>query len=153
MQDKKKTVKFSMDMDKIEDMIDKLMESMMEKTPGEKQPLVMGFTINFNSADLPVLEELKEIEESELEKEVVAENFAVPLAEAHYFKNEVIVSFELPKEVLRKNLSVNVTEKTVSVKSKKHAFFKKIPLKQKINPKKFSSSFKNSFLELTFEKK
>ncbi len=150
----KKVIKFSMDMDKVEEMIDKLMDSMMDKFPEEKQPFVMGFTINFNSDDLPVIEELKEIEtDSETEKHLVTKNFSVLLAEAHYFPKEVLVSFELPKNISRNDLTVEIKEKTVLVKSKKFSYSKRISLKEKINPKKFSSNFNNSVLELTFIKK
>jgi len=153
-ENKKKSVKISLDMNKMEEMIDSLMDSMMDKVPNEKQPFVMGFTINFNSEDLPLIEELKEINQTKLlEQQFIPNNFPSPLAEAHYFKNEVIASFELPKKISRKDLKVNVTENSVFVKSQKHNFFRRLTLKQKINPKKFSSTFNNSFLELTFKKK
>jgi HSP20 family molecular chaperone IbpA len=154
VQDKgKKVVKFSMDLNKVEEMIDQLMDSMMEKVPAEKQPFVMGFTINFNSEDLPIIEEMNEIEDKEIEKGIVSENLSNPLAEAHYFKEEIVVSFELPKRVSRKELKVDVTESSIVVRVPKHSFKRKIFLKEKINPRKFSSSFKNAFFELTFRKK
>jgi len=147
----KKVIKFSMDMNKIEEMIDELMNSMMQRVPDEKQPFVMGFTINFNSDEIPLIEELKEIPDEVINESAVdINNF---LAEAHYFDKEVLVSFELPKNLLKKDLSVNVTEKSVLVKASKHGFSKRILLKEKINPKEFFSNFNNCFFELTFKKK
>ena len=154
MQNKgKKAIKFSMDLNKMEEMIDKLMDSMMQNIPEEKQPFVMGFTINFASGEMPVIEEMSEIEEMELEKELVSENLSNHLAEANYFRNQIVVVFELPKRISRKDLKVNVNEASVMVKSQKLDFKRKVFLKEKINPRKFSSTFRNSVLELTFMKK
>ncbi len=151
---KKKVIHFSMDMNKVEEMVDQLMDSMMEKVPAEKQPFIIGFTINFNSDELPLIEELKEFpEQKQLEKEINPKNLQKTLAEAHYFKNEILVSFELPKNVSRNDLSVDVTEKSVFVKAPKKSFFRRISLKEKIEPRNFSSSFNNSVLELIFRKK
>jgi HSP20 family molecular chaperone IbpA len=142
-----------MDMNKVEEIIDKMMDSLIQKMPEEKQPFAMGFTINFDSR-FPLIEEINEIEnEADWQKKLVARNLSGYLAEAHYFKDEVVVSFELPKKISSNDLSVEVDERKVCVKARKHNFFKKIFLKKKINPKKFSSSFKNSFLELTFKLK
>ncbi|MFH1664499.1 MAG: Hsp20/alpha crystallin family protein [archaeon] len=154
MAEKKKTVNgFSMDLDEVEEIFDKLMNSMMEKLPEEKQPFMMGFTINFGS-DVPVIEEIREIEkETELDKRFVAKNLKNSLAEAHYFDEEVLVSFELPKNISRKDLIVDVTENSVLVKSRKKSFSRNLLLKEKINPRNFSSNLNNSFLELTFKKK
>ncbi|PIN98899.1 MAG: hypothetical protein COT90_02260 [Candidatus Diapherotrites archaeon CG10_big_fil_rev_8_21_14_0_10_31_34] len=153
-ENKNKSIKVSLDMNKIEEMIDSLMGSMMEKVPDEKQPFVMGFTINFNSDELPLIEELKEFKQgNDLEKNFVAKNFSKPLAEAQYFDKEVIVSFELPKKVIKKELRVDVKEDSVFVIAPKYNFFRRLHLKQKINPNSFSSNFNNSFLELTFKKK
>lgn len=150
----KKSIKLSLDMNRVEEMIDTLMDSMMEKVPEEKQPFVMGFTINFNSDDLPLIEELKEIKgERELERKFVSNDFSKPLAEAHYFEKEIIASFELPKKVNKRDLMVEVKEDSIFVKSPRHNFFRRLCLNQKINPRSFSSNFKNSFLELTFRKK
>jgi len=155
MQEKKKNViHFSMDMEKVEEMVDQLMDSMLEKVPAEKQPFIMGFTINFNSDELPLIEEMKEFpEQKQLEKEIVPQNFQKTLAEAHYFKNEILVSFELPKNVSKNDLSVDVTEKSVFVKASKKSFFRRISLKEKIDTRNFSSNFNNSVLELAFKKK
>ncbi len=155
MQNKKKKknpIKFSVDINKVEEMVDNLMDSMIEKVPKEKKPFLIGFTLNFDSEDLPVIEELKELDEENFDENFVSANPSEPLAEVNYFKKEVVASFELPKKIRKNELQVKVKKNCISVKSRKHNFFKKVLLKHKINPKKFSSNLNNSFLELTFKK-
>ena len=69
------------------------------------------------------------------------------------FEKEVIASFELPKKLKKKELMVDIKEDNIFVRAPKHNFFRRLHLKQKINPRSFNSNFKNSFLELTFKKK
>ncbi|MBU1120500.1 Hsp20/alpha crystallin family protein [Candidatus Micrarchaeota archaeon] len=159
--DKKKRVRFSLDFDKIEELVDRMVESMAEKQAKKgkpKGPTIMGFSINLDSGNAPLLDEFSELDELEemdlLDEKKVVKNSETFLVNTIKTSKEVIVTLQVPAEIRERELKIKPIENKVKIisNSRKNRFYKEIILDERINSNKFNWNLNNGVLEINLRK-
>jgi len=149
----KRFVNISFDFEKMEKMLDEMMEKVMssEAKGDKKNPVIMGFAINFSDSGKPQLKEFSN-------KKAFVEPSLIPIQKEPLMRideeqDSITITAELPG-VEGRDIKIEPSEQKIllSVCSKDFSYSKEIPLKSPIEPKSMQESLKNGILEVLFKK-
>ncbi len=150
---KKKIGDFALDFDKLDDLVNKIMERMAPELPADSgKPIVFGFSMRLDGNGKPVVEEFGNVLKKR-EKPAV-EKLREPLVEVRETAKNFFVTVELPG-VEKKDLKINVPDsRTVEIiVAGNNSFYKKISMPVEIKKEKAMAKLKNGVLEVCFERK
>ncbi len=154
----KKIIKVSFDLNKMEELVDRLVDTLVEKQNtelGQKEPIIMGLALKIDPDGKPILREFgnaKKIEKKEI-KPIKKQKIIQPLIDVFSNQEQVIITAQLPG-VKGKDISctINETKVTINAKTFGKKYYKEILLNNLVEPKPIKAQFKNSILELTLNK-
>lgn len=153
---KKEGFNFFFDMDKLEHMMDSMMQDMFseEDMLSERRlrkPLVMGFSMKIGPDGRPVMEEFGNVRPSD--GRMTVSDAREPLVDVHKTDKEVRITAELPgvekKEINLKNEKDRIVLK---VENPERQFYKEIELPAEVAPKTAKAKFNNGILEVVFQR-
>lgn len=159
--DKKKRLRFSLDFDKIEELVDRMVDNMAEKQAKKgkpKGPTIMGFSINLDSGNIPLLDEFSELDGLEgmelLDEKKVVKNAESFLVNTIKTPKEVIVTLQVPAAIREREIKIKPIENKVKIisNSRQNRFYKEIILDERINSGKFNWTLNNGVLEISLRK-
>ncbi len=143
---------FGFDFEKIEEMMDKLVEGMVsgkEKVENSK-PVVMGFQMRIGQNGLPEIKEFGNIKKGRGKPEIFEAR--EPLADVTESDKEIFVTAELPG-VEKKDILLNSKKNGLTISAEgERKFFREIRVKQEVRPKTAKARFKNGILEVCLQK-
>ncbi len=152
--DKKKRIgDFALDFDKLDDLVNKIMERMVPELPADSgKPVVFGFSMRLDGNGKPVIEEFGNVMKKR-EKPAV-EKVREPLVDMQSTEKNVLITVELPG-VEKKDLKINVPdERTVEIiVAGNNSFYKKLSVPVEIKKEKARAKLKNGIMEICFERK
>lgn len=149
---KKKIGDFALDFDKLDDLVNKIMEQLAPELPaGSDKPVVFGFSMRLDNSGKPVVEEFGNV----LKKggKPIVEKLREPLVDVQTSEKNVFITVELPG-VEKKDLKINVLDQnTVEiVVAGNNSFYKKLSMPVEIKKEKANAKLKNGILEICFER-
>ena len=148
---KKKGRENLFNLDRLEALVDELMEELMSDEEFERldggKPVIFGFSLRFDQAGKPRLEEFGNVKRKA--DKLVKTTAREPLVDVSRDGENVVISAELPG-VAKKDLKVNGTQASVILEVRgERPFYKEIALGQRIVPGSVKALFKNGILEVS----
>ncbi len=143
------------DFDKLEDMIDQLMENIINSEDFAEnfdKPIVFGLSMKFDETGKPFIEEFGNIQNRKSND--LAEKEVEPLVNVLESKTETILTVELPgiKQGAINVQVVSAKNVEISALDSDKSFFKRIILKKPVVKKSLKSKFNNGILEIVFKR-
>jgi HSP20 family protein len=149
----KKIEEFGLDFEKLEEIVDKLMQQMApDLQANPDKPAIIGFSMRLSSDGKPLVEEFGNVSKAGL-KPVVAK-VREPLVDIQLAEKNVFVTVELPG-VEKENVKLNIPdEQTLEIiVAGQNSFYKKLSLPVQIKKEQSKAKFKNGILEISLDKK
>ncbi|UCE28827.1 MAG: Hsp20/alpha crystallin family protein [Candidatus Bathyarchaeota archaeon] len=140
--------------DRLEDMIDRMMNKAFETPTGKAQthrPYIYGFSISVGRNGKPVIREFGNVQKSRFGPQIREER--EPLIDVLEENEDVVIVAELPG-VERNDIQLHTTEKqlTVSVDALTRKYHREVPLPVRVDSKSAQASYKNGVLEVRLKR-
>jgi HSP20 family protein len=148
---------FFEEFDKLEKMVDDMMQDIFEETPPEQEkkkhsnPYVFGFSVSMGSDGKPQVQKFGTLQPSLQGSEIREER--EPLIDIMETKDEVEIIAELPG-VEKDGIKLDLTESalTISVDTTERKYYKKLLLPAKVREDSIQTNYKNGVLEVRVKK-
>jgi len=146
----KKMIKLYFDFEKMELLLEKMVESMAGK---EEKEVLMGFSLSFDESNNPQIQKF----DSKNKQKIQEQNLFLyePLVSIDETQKEFLVTMGFNALIESKDLKIDVDEKNliVTVNNNELKYSKKITFEKAIEPKSFKMNLNNGILEMKIEKK
>ncbi|MEW6295986.1 MAG: Hsp20/alpha crystallin family protein [Candidatus Diapherotrites archaeon] len=146
----KKMIKLYFDFEKMESLLEKMVDSMAEE--GEKDA-VMGFTISFDNNNNPLIQKFDS--SSKEKRPELNQCLYEPLSTLDETEREFFITLGFNAAIESRNLKIDLNEKNliVTVISEELKYSKKFPFEKPVEPKSLKMNLNNGILEMKVEKK
>lgn len=147
----KKIEEFNMDFDKLEEIMDKLMQQMAPDLLESEKQAIFGFSMRLGNDGKPIMEEFGNV--SKQGKRVEIAKIREPLVDVQLAQKNIFVTVELPgveKEDVRLNIPDGNTLEIIVAGT--NSFYKKIVLPATVKKEHSQAKFKNGILEISLER-